>query len=553
MPIQLDMFEVKLGSSILIQFGLANRDVVRVLADAGENTNEECNKSHIREKIKEAFEAFKRENPKYHKNGIDIDLIIGTHYDKDHLQGLVPIIEDPRIQIGEAWLPPVANDTEIVAKEVTADVTRMLATQFSEPEGERRLHKYLRRKMEICEYIAERERAVLNVIESLHPGEVDKEVVQMHRRSLEIDAMVSEDHSKEDTVPSEEFFRRHLKSSQLYEVGLESHDLDIIERGPDSVESIIARYGAGRAASLVRDGAGKFRSVLDFRIALENGNSKLFSLAYVRRAAALDAINATYLYDVVRALKKRGIPIRSEFIQNGTPRKFVWTKREGRFISGSHSGIDEPTLTLLGPSQRLVDKYWKRLPIGMYALAAELRPIPIKGTSPSNELSYVAKLEFCGQSILVSGDTGCVDFRPDCHTDYYCDLLKELSNLSVIQVAHHGGRNAHFYRVLLRANFAKDREKSFLLLSHEVHSMHRPSGEFRTFLECIQAQSKVVEILFTSEPLREKVEDYCDLIAPVAGSSANTGFSDSSEKMGDVRLSFLSGEWRVVEHAVSVC
>jgi hypothetical protein len=40
-----------------------------------------------------------------------IDLIIATHYDADHLDGLVPIILDDTIDIGQVWLPPVADDT----------------------------------------------------------------------------------------------------------------------------------------------------------------------------------------------------------------------------------------------------------------------------------------------------------------------------------------------------------------------------------------------------------------------------------------------------------
>lgn len=62
--IQVDMFEVLLGAAMLLQFQLQGGKVVRVIVDAGVT-------------------------PKH------VALMVGTHYDEDHLTGLVPIVEDP--------------------------------------------------------------------------------------------------------------------------------------------------------------------------------------------------------------------------------------------------------------------------------------------------------------------------------------------------------------------------------------------------------------------------------------------------------------------------
>jgi hypothetical protein len=70
---------------------------VRVLADAGVKASG-YPVDHVHRKLQEVFESFG--DP--HRG---IDLIIGTHYDEDHLRGLVPIIADETVDIGEAWLP----------------------------------------------------------------------------------------------------------------------------------------------------------------------------------------------------------------------------------------------------------------------------------------------------------------------------------------------------------------------------------------------------------------------------------------------------------------
>src|ERR1035437_3661491 len=88
--IQVDMFEVQLGASLLLQFHAADGDPVRVLADGGQGPPI----NDIQKRLTDAFQTFGDGERR-------IDLLVGTHYDADPLDGLIPIINDPTITIRE--------------------------------------------------------------------------------------------------------------------------------------------------------------------------------------------------------------------------------------------------------------------------------------------------------------------------------------------------------------------------------------------------------------------------------------------------------------------
>ena len=89
-------------------------------------------------------------------------------------------------------------------------------------------------------------------------------------------------------------------------------------------------------------------------------------------------------------------------------------------------------------------------------------------------------MQFAGQGLLITGGAGCVDFRPDRGRKYFPQLLNALLPADVIQVAHHGANNAHFYYVLLASGYGEVARMGprFLLLSHATMDLHRPSWEF---------------------------------------------------------------------------
>lgn len=546
MPIQVDMFEVQLGSALLLQFRREADQIVRILADAGVKADG-YRQNHVHEKLTEAFQTFEQQ----FVGLIDrrIDLIIGTHYDKDHLYGLVPIIEDSTIEIGEAWLPPVANDTETILDEITPDITRMLSIQFSQEDGKEKLYNYLRQKANICKYVRSLENVAATNFESVNFDIGDAGMALKHAKILKRNEPNHSESWNGDIDSADRYFALHLnESSHLTKACLQPHDdVEIIEPNLKIVTRTIERASSASPFVWFSDTDRKDRILGRFDVHFENLNSELLSLCYIRRAAAADAINARSLFSVVEALRRRNIPIRTEIIPNGLPRRYGWSIEKRRFVPGLHlpsdRSTDGPVLTLLGPSEGLVQKHWKRLPIGTYAKAAKFTAIPIKSITPSNQLSYVVKFHFDRQSILITGDAGCVDFRRGRRGKYYRKLLNALSTLHVVQVAHHAGNNAHFYRVLQKAGYAKQAEKSYLLLSHATQDRHRPSDAFRIFIGNIRRPGRDIKLLFTSKPKEDKVEDYDELIAPSVGYSGDKG---------DVRLSFEDGSWKVQKHAVRV-
>ncbi len=167
----------------------------------------------------------------------------------------------------------------------------------------------------------------------------------------------------------------------------------------------------------------------------------------------------------------------------------------------------------------------------------------IKSITPSNQLSYVAHFTAEGQGILVTGDAGCVDFRPGRQQPNYEKLLNALSPLHVVQVARHAGNNAHFYHVLRAARYPKAEPQSFLLLSHATQDRYRPSREFCQFVEDVRREPEIVSLLFTSQPRVHQIRGLEALVHAPIGRPADRG---------DVCLELQDGIWRVTKHAIAV-
>jgi hypothetical protein len=523
--IQIDMFEVQLGAGLLLQFRDRNR-IIRVLADAGVHaSNYPLN--HVHRKLDSALAAFGGKDRR-------IDLIIGTHYDADHLKGLVPIIEDESIAITEAWMPPVANDIDPHALEDEPKDERFLAHQFAAKDGERKLAAYLDRKQEVCEAAAEREHAADSFRKGL-------------RRDMKTKALSRSagDDSGDDALA---YFTAHRRDAAATLGESESSHAD-----QDFLLPIQAKLGAAEGSSAFSRSLDQ--EVEDRALILDMTKAKARwkadpgraetearSLAFIRESTAKEAITAIYLAKVVKALAARKVPIVCRTIDDGQPQRFVWDRRQRRFIPSRQIVTRSPELMLLGPSVGLVKKYWDRLPIGDYMALAHKARIPVRSITPSNELSYVVRMQFAGQGLLISGDAGCVDFRPGDGKPFYPALLSALLPLHVVQVAHHGGRNAHFYNVLLDAGYAQQTDHSWLLLSHKTDDKNRPSSIFGSFVAEVRKSGDDVKLLFTSRPRLDKVRDFTALIAPSTSPPAD---------VGDVRMVF-DRRWRVVNHAIKV-
>lgn len=518
--IQVDMFEVQLGAAILLTFD-NDGDTVRVLADGGVRAAG-YRPDHVHTKLKQLIgcDAFR------------IDLIIGTHYDEDHLNGLVPIIEDGAIEIGEVWLPPVADDSGQFPVDLRVEASQLLAHRFSGSNGGAVLQAYLSIKRRDIETLVSLE----DILKSERSDEPlgARETVMSDTGAKPID-----------------FFREQLAG--LTEDGCE-HGIDPVLDPPAEVEKMLSNLRLGNffpfgyqwrnrpVVDPVEDLKHNARQLA--RNSPVFGTARTRSLTHLRLGAAKDAINASALHAVVQALgnRTRPVPVRCEIIDDGVPRRYRWDAAMRRFVLSKKTEGPRPSLTLLGPSMSLVRKHRDRLPVAETSKVALAFRGEIRSITPSNQLSYIGCFGFADQSILIAGDAGCVDFKPN-RKKYHPALLAAMKPLHVIQVAHHAGNNAHFYRVLAAADFAEQTEPSYLLLSHAYHDRTRPSDLFHDFLLTVLGEGEDVKLLFTSEPTSDKVDDFLSAIHPVVG---------NKHTVGDVQLRFEDEIWTVTRHAIEV-
>lgn len=528
--IQIDMFEVQLGAAIFLQFEVEGRPV-RVLADAGIKASG-YSEDHVLQNLLPILDA-----------GGDrhIDLVIGTHYDEDHLNGLVPIVRHQDITISEAWMPPVANDIEPHALDAVPGQSDLLAHQFYEEDGRERLARYVRAKRADVE--------TLLVFEGRREIHNERSLLELRKhllaRSDEREALgLGPEWGEEEDLGC---LREQIEASGAHDACDHASELEA-ERTPEVDEAIaLARRGPTAPELFWFDHPRAFD--LDHQLATarrmrdhapEAAAAQVLSFAEIRKSTAKDAINAGALHEVVSALRDKRVPVRTEIIPDGEPRRYAWREDLRRFLPAARGG-HEPVLTLLGPSQGLVRKHWNRLPVEQSARVALSFLAPVKSITPSNQLSYIIRLQHREQGVLVSGDAGCVDFKVS-RTQYHPRLLEALLPLHVLQVAHHGGNNAHFYRVLEAAGYPDQTDHSLLLLSHATDDRHRPSEEFRLFLLGTLGRGEDVRLLFTSRPLREKTRDFEEAFHPIVG---------APDDRGDVRIVFDGGRWEVKSHAVA--
>jgi hypothetical protein len=420
------------------------------------------------------------------------------------------------------WLPPVANDTTHHAFDIPIEDGHLLATQFASRDGLHVLRAYLQEKLRWCELISQvrEDEGLLDFSDANDSMERIENIFVRHRNAafemLGLDPIADAHADGSVQLPHDLTSLGKLLGDSWawrYYWGRDIEDI------PALVDYLEHRHpGRGRDAT------------------------RSHNLGAIRKAAASDAINAIWLRRVVNALRARRIRMCCQTVADGAPRQFGWSAANHRFEAQRHLASTGLRLTLLGPSNGLVKKHWNRLPVGDYLAFALLADIPLRQITPSNELSYVMRLEFQDQGLLVAGDASCVDFKRGGSKQYHQALLDALLPLQVVQVAHHAGYNSHFYRALLSAGYAQQPTASYLLVSHAYLDKKRPTNEFRLFIENLRHEPDTIKIVFTSQPRIEKVQDYVDLIqAPI----------DQRKDVGDVRLQFADHAWNVVKHAVN--
>ena len=543
--IQVDMFAVGNGAAVLIQFALEDGSLVTVLADGGMGYKHRAD--GVRKSLADAFNGFRAGRLRR------IDLLIGTHYDGDHLKGLVPIVQDESIEIGEVWLPPLKNDTEEILGATDAD--DFLAEQLFDDQSHAVLLRYLVDKGRQVDELQRLEQRAVESAREMPRGEMESGPVALpgysdERRNSEHLALAR--HAISVDAPLHERVEAFLAF-------FEAHEADAATRTGRQRAHESATYDSRYpdAVDLARQYRQRFRyasrpfDIESYRDQPDRLRIAPAALASIRQSIAAGAITVSHLSKLVDALRNRTPPIRPRciFVTTGHPRRFVWAPGRRRFIGRNRGGESDVTLTVLGPSEQLIEKHREKLPVGAYLLALmhQDEPIHQENISASNQLSYIFTMEMAGQRLLISGDAGCYGFKDD-GQQYYSDLLKPLAPLHVVQVAHHAGHNYDFYEALLTAGFAQQETPAFLLLSHATLDDKRPSRAFAKFVAGLRRERDSISLLFTGMPDLDKVEDYVELIHAVVPDG-----SDAEE--GDIRMAYEADahpNWTVERHAVVV-
>ena len=520
MSIKITMYSVGLGAAMLLEFRRSDRTVT-VLADGGDAGAGVRVAEEVTDALGPIGGAAGPARP--------LDLVIGTHYDEDHLDGLTELVgRGVTIPVREIWLPPVADDTlsgsgptDVTGRAPKDDDT--LAVRFA-ADGELEAYDaYLRDKA-----------ATLDQLDKF------EQIFELRSETDEPDAGSSRDLRGRDEALGLTRFRRvrgaarrrlavsgveHLSGGDVLETGaLAMHARYVWDLSHPDVPPIeLMRFAARGPVE---------RPLLEIAV------------ASIRNAVCTDAINAGALIRLVEALQARPeIRRRQIWCEDGQPIEFGFDGASGRFDRSSVRGPG-PRLTLLGPTERLVVERRDLLPVGTLAMT-RLHPYErLKKLTESNQLSYVVRFNHEEQGVLITGDTGFDGFAvgSDGVRRYYPRMIRHLRDLSVIQVPHHGGICRHFYRVLDHAGFPRMSKPVYLLLSHEQGSAYRPGDQFMNYAASLGA-GHPARLLFTALPRADKASALRPLAEPATIVPAALP--------GDAVLEF-NGTWRVVRHSVQL-
>lgn len=566
--IQVDMFEVQLGAALFLQFQLESGQVVRVLADAGVDKSSGYPINHVFNKLFDATGTPTKVWSDFSAGKPKLNLIVGTHYDADHLRGLVPIIDKLDLEIDEIWLPPIQDDDGVVSTGSVSGGNSSLVKRLMAEDGEAVLARYLSKRFEriadvdnvyeigLAEHRQERYSQLMGRVIDDYEGLRNRsepftrerlanpEQVTRYfelQRSAAVRALdqLDDGHAHDDHEEQDQRFVDAIELLKYYGNGWISERMHMLGRAWHDIVAFDELSSPWNNDAILRSD----------RLALET----------IRKSAANEAINATNLAEVVNVIKRRhaagGSRIRvvSEAIPQGAPRYFRWNGTG--FQEANSNSRGELGFHLMGPSHELIAKLHEKLPIGTYILAYRMEGLMSGTVTPSNRLSYVMRFHLQEQNILVTGDAGFTDFAPTRTKNYYPKLLELLKPLHVVQVAHHGGMNHRFYEALEAGGLPSQNDWSFLLLSHATNDTTRPRAEFSRFVALFRNDYRNdVSVLFTSQPIHDKVDTILDLIHPVVPGGTTPA------KSGDVRLSFPIGpdtkragtQWRVLQHCVQV-
>jgi hypothetical protein len=153
--IEIHVFEVQLGAALLLRLEDSGGEPVTILADAGINAAT-YSQDHVARKLRVILGSGQGGT-----NSRPIDLMIGTHYDQDHLAGMIDVAD--QFTVTEAMLPPIRKPRHSAAVPTT---TARVESMDLDDIGDLPLLVDLKDE-EFAEHIAELERIASDAVSEL--------------------------------------------------------------------------------------------------------------------------------------------------------------------------------------------------------------------------------------------------------------------------------------------------------------------------------------------------------------------------------------------------
>lgn len=446
-----------------------------------------------------------------------IDLLIATHRDEDHLEGLVKVVESGKFDIRCVWAPIILTPTfdPLFRSRTLAQFSTFTEAAMRYPDGAldaalddmesaltRRLHDGIKAR------ITEKERVL------------DHVMPLMRNRS----AALPENDGRYD-IPGLD--NRPLLAG-LVSLGTQ------IERNTDVATLADLRLRSYRGR--LDDDLGEANAFPEHFLGSRSG--PLDYVALLSRATVRAVSWVTRGTRFIQACKKASIPLHMPMVADRQVSK-------GR-LPGAPS-FDGVEMRLLSPTEGLVAEYASdlALPEGAELLMRALRPV-----TPANKPSYVFTLKVGDAVALFTGDSGFTDFVESPGSKdhgYREDRIKLAAEASWVKVPHHAGSFEYFDRCFEHAAELGILKTGIFVscLGPDGKKHATPNKDFETFAQNLRNTVKPKpQFHFTNRPMRDRFDEVCP------------NCNQSGDGVGPPCLEYASGngnKWNLKNKAALIC
>jgi hypothetical protein len=373
-----------------------------------------------------------------------IDLIVGTHCDGDHLEGLCLLVEESELEIGCVLLPPFVHPTggfiptpglRGIVPGSSPFAAEHIARGGIEAAlgGEERMVIQAELPSRLLSALDEASESVLGA------GIEESESDPVEFLGWEAGEPERDEHTDvhTDERPPSSDAPDVMQSGSAWESELSSRRLASTATRLDTAGLPGLAETARQLAEFQLWPSAQRTLALALHRRTHDPLAQERAVATVRAAAevAADGITCTLLERLITALNQRGIPW---FVQAAPD----VARPEGRLVEAWH----------LAPTGRYIEGLARHLPVIKDAL---LRATYVDPGLPSyaNRLSHV--LAFRGSTdpvgLMVTGDSGFQRGRGGLSDCMASGWERTLSWATLVDVPHHGGTSGHFGRRLLEA------------------------------------------------------------------------------------------------------